>query len=161
MTPENANLSISVIYPDKHEALQTAGQLKPGHEMQTLRAVLEDESQSGPLRLEKKSRQTDHRDTFSITKYENFGPTSRPINQVIKKLRNQYNLKWHCPCVVFSRHTNLQEKLLGNLRQNFLIGVVDADFGKWPCNCLAKFKVNEHALLAATSHVVPPELYTE
>jgi hypothetical protein len=37
MTPENANLSISIIYPDKHEALQTAGQPKPRiQEMQTL-----------------------------------------------------------------------------------------------------------------------------
>ncbi len=33
MTLENANLSISVIYLDKHEALWTAGQLKPGQEM--------------------------------------------------------------------------------------------------------------------------------
>jgi hypothetical protein len=44
MTPENADLSISTIYPDKHEALQTAGQLKEIQEMQTLRAVLKDES---------------------------------------------------------------------------------------------------------------------
>jgi hypothetical protein len=36
MTPENADLSISTIYPDKHKALQTAGQLKENQEMQTL-----------------------------------------------------------------------------------------------------------------------------
>jgi hypothetical protein len=44
MTPENADTSTSTIYPDKHEALQTAGQLKENQEMQTLRAILEDES---------------------------------------------------------------------------------------------------------------------
>jgi hypothetical protein len=44
MTPENADLSISTTYPDKHKALQTAGQLTENQEMQTLRAVLEDES---------------------------------------------------------------------------------------------------------------------
>jgi hypothetical protein len=44
MTPENADLSISTIYPVKNEALQMAGQLKQNQEMQTLRAVLEDES---------------------------------------------------------------------------------------------------------------------
>ncbi len=85
MTPENANLSISIIYPDKHEALQTAGQPKPRiQEMQTLWAVLEDKSWSGPLLLEEKSRQTDFHHTFFITKYAYLGSTSRPINQVIK-----------------------------------------------------------------------------
>ncbi len=93
MTPENADLSISTIYPDKHKALRTAGQLKENQEMQTLRAVLEDESWSGPLGLEKKSHQTDHCDTLFITKYANLSPNTRPINQVIKKLRNQYKLR--------------------------------------------------------------------
>jgi hypothetical protein len=97
MTPENADLSISTIYPEKHEALRTPGQLKENQEMRTLRAVREDESGSGPLRLERKSCQTDHHDTLFITKYANCGPNTRPINQVIKKLRNQYNLRWLRP----------------------------------------------------------------
>ncbi len=93
-----------------------AEQLKENQEMWTLQAVLEDESQSGPLRLERKSRQTDHCDTLFIIKYANLGTNTRPINQVVKKLRNQYNLRWLRPWVVYSRHTNLHEKLLGNLK---------------------------------------------
>ncbi len=142
MTPENADLSISTTYPDKHKALQTAGQLTENQEMQTLRAVLEDESWSGPLWLERKSCRIDHRDTLFITKYANLGPNTRPINQVIKKPRNQYNLRWLRPRVVYSRHTNLNEKLLGDLKQKLLIEIVDADLGQPPCNCPAKFKVN-------------------
>jgi hypothetical protein len=142
MTPKNADLSISTIYPDKNEALQTAGQLKENRELQTLQAVLKDESQSGPLQLERKSHKTDHHDTLFITKYANLGPNTRPINQVIKKLRNQYNLRWLRPRVVYSRHMNLHKKLLGNLKQKLLIGIVNADLGQWPCNCLMKFKVN-------------------
>jgi hypothetical protein len=44
MTPETADLSISKIYPDKHEALQMAGQLKQNQEMQTVQAVHKDKS---------------------------------------------------------------------------------------------------------------------
>ena len=52
-TPGNADLSLLDIYPDKHKALRLARQLKPGQMMQTLSAVLNDESRSGPVRLEK------------------------------------------------------------------------------------------------------------
>ncbi len=39
MTLENANLSMSEIYPDKHAALRIAGQLKSLEKMQTLQAA--------------------------------------------------------------------------------------------------------------------------
>ncbi len=61
---------------------------------------------------------------------------------VIKNLRNAYQLKWLCPHVMYSRHTNLQERLLGDLKCKLLWGVVDADLGKRSCNCPNKFKVN-------------------
>jgi hypothetical protein len=47
-TPANANLSMSDIYPDKHEALHIAGQLKTGQKMRTLSKILSDESTLGP-----------------------------------------------------------------------------------------------------------------
>ncbi len=62
--------------------------------------------------------------------------------KVVKHLRNLYRLKWLCPCVVFSRHANLQEKLLGDLRRKGFSGVADADFGPHPCNCPQQYKVN-------------------
>ena len=43
-TPANADLSLLDIYPDNHEALRLAGQLKPGQMMQMLSAVLDNES---------------------------------------------------------------------------------------------------------------------
>jgi hypothetical protein len=161
MTPEDADLSISTIYPDKHEALQTAGQLKEDQEMQILRAVLEDESWSGQLRLERKSRQTVHRDTLFMTKYANLGPNTRPINQVIKKLRNQYHLRWLRPPIVYSRHTNLDKKRLGNLKQKLLIGIINTDLGQRPCNCPAKFKVNGACAFGSDESCCITELYTK
>ena len=41
MTNSNADLSLSDIYPDKHEALRSAGQLSKDQKMRTLSAVLE------------------------------------------------------------------------------------------------------------------------
>ncbi len=140
-TADNLNKSMSDIYPDKHDALTITGQLKPSQKMRKLGDILDDESRSGPIRLKKRSRAVDKRDTFFIVKYPNLGKERRPISP-LRNLRNAYHLKWLCPCVVYSRHNNLQEKLLGDLRHKLLWNVVDADMGKRPCNCPTKFKVN-------------------
>ncbi len=52
VSDKNKNLSLSYIYPDKHEALSIAGQVKTGEKMRSLCKVLNDNSQSGPTRLE-------------------------------------------------------------------------------------------------------------
>ncbi len=44
--------------------------------------------------------------------------------------------------MVYSQYTNLQEKLLGDLRCKLLCGIVDADLGQRPCNYPPRFKVN-------------------
>ncbi len=85
--------------------------------MHTLGDVLEDELRSGPTRLEKQSRAVDKRDTFVIVKSTNLGKHQQPISMVIKNLCNAYQLKWLCPCIVYSRHKNLQERLLGDLKR--------------------------------------------
>jgi hypothetical protein len=140
MTPTNADLSISDIYPDKHEALSTAGQLKPNQKMRTLRAVLEDNTQSGPTRREKRNRTIDHRNTIFIVKYADLG--KEPLIKRIRRIRNELKLKWLRPHVIYSRHTNLREKLLGDLNRKLLHGIVDADYGTRPCNCPTRFKIN-------------------
>jgi hypothetical protein len=52
-TPTNEDLSLSKIYPDKHDALQLARQIKFGQKMQTLKAVLDYKSSPGPAGLKK------------------------------------------------------------------------------------------------------------
>ena len=61
---------------------------------------------------------------------------------MVKKLRNEFKLKWLLPRVVYSRHTNLQEKLLSNLKCKLMLGITDKDLGQRPCNCRNAFKVN-------------------
>jgi hypothetical protein len=141
-TPTNEDLSLPKIYPEKHNALQLAEQIKFGQKMRMLKVVLEDESSSGPARLEKKSRAADKRDSLLVVKYANLGSNHRPIIQIIKHLRNECKLKWLRPRVIYSRHANLQEKLLGDLQQKVMCGVVDADFDQCPCNCPRNYKVN-------------------
>jgi hypothetical protein len=66
-------MSLSDLYPDKHDALRLTGQLKPDGKMRTLSAVLDDETSSGPARLARKSREVDKRDSFLVIKYANLG----------------------------------------------------------------------------------------
>jgi hypothetical protein len=141
-TAANENQSISDVYPDKHESLTISGQLKNGKKMQKLGEVLEDESRLGPRRLKKQSHGMDKCNTLFIVKYANLGKQQQPISMVIKSLWNAYQLKWLCPHVVYSWHTNLQERLLEDLKCKLLWDVVDADLGKRPCNYPNKFKVN-------------------
>ncbi len=114
-TPLNSEMSLSDLYPDKHDALQIAGQLKPDEKMRTLGAVIDDDTSSGPTRLAQKLREVNKRNSFLVIKYVNLGRAQRPIVHVVKSLRNKCNLKWLRPRVVFSPHTTLQEKLLGDL----------------------------------------------
>jgi hypothetical protein len=44
VTADNEHLSMSDIYPDKHEALSVAGQLKSDQKMRSLHDILEDDS---------------------------------------------------------------------------------------------------------------------
>ncbi len=74
-------------------------------------------------------------------KYVSLG-CNRPIHAVVKKLRNEFKLKWLCPRVVYSRYTNLQDKLLGDLKRKLMLGITDKDLGQHPCNCPDAFKVN-------------------
>jgi hypothetical protein len=77
-------MSLLDIYPDKHDALRLAGQLKHDQKMCRLGAVLDDKSNSGPARLEKKSRVTDKRDSFLVVKYASLGHSQRPLVQTVK-----------------------------------------------------------------------------
>ncbi len=110
--------------------------------MQTLSAVLDNKTSSGPAMLKKQSRAIDKGDSFLIVKYASLGHSQQPIIKVVKHLRNLYRLKWLRPRVVFSHHANLQVKLLGDLPQKVLWGVADATFGPHPCNCPRQYKVN-------------------
>jgi hypothetical protein len=92
LTSSNTKISISDIYPDKHDALQIAGQIRLGQKMRTLKAVLDKEPQSSITRRKKKSCRIDKQDSLFIINYANFG-NHRPISQVIKCLRNSYNFK--------------------------------------------------------------------
>jgi hypothetical protein len=142
VSDENKNLSLSEIYPDKHEALSIASQIKSSEKMRSLCEVLNNNSQSCPSRLENQSRAINKRDSLFIVTYANLGQSNRPINQIIRRMRNKFKLKWLRPRVIYSCHSNLQEKLLGDLKRKLLWGITDANLGCCPCNCPRNHKVN-------------------
>ncbi len=143
VTADNEHLSMSDIYPNKHESLSVAGQLKPDQKMISLHDILKDDSQSKPFRLEKQDLAINKQDSFFIVKYVHLSMNHMPINQIICHLRNEFQLKWLRPRVTFSQHSNLQEKLLGDLKQKLLCGITNANLGTRPCNCPNKYKVNK------------------
>ncbi len=95
--PANKDLSLSKIYPDKHDALQLTGQIKFGQKMRALKAVLNNKLSSGPVRIENKLQAIDKRDSLLVEKYANLRSNLRPMKQIIKHLRNEYRLKWLHP----------------------------------------------------------------
>jgi hypothetical protein len=58
MIAANADMSLSNIYPDKHDTLQIAGQIHRGDKMRVLKAILDEDLKSGIARREKKSQGT-------------------------------------------------------------------------------------------------------
>ncbi len=88
-TADNLTKSILDIYPDKHDALTIAGQLKPGQKMRTLGDILDDKSRSVPIRLEKRSCAVNKRETFFNVKYASLGKEWQAISQTLKNLRNE------------------------------------------------------------------------
>ncbi len=118
ITNENKHLSLLDIYPDKHEALSIAGQLKVDQNMRSLCDILlDDESWYDSTRLEKQLHAIDKCNSYIIVKFAHHGTNQQPINQVICHLRNDVHLKWLHPRVIYSKHSNLQEKLCSNLKQ--------------------------------------------
>jgi hypothetical protein len=107
-------------------------------------------------------RAIDKRDSFFVVKYASLGQSHRPITKVIKYLRILYKLKWLHPCVVFSHHTNLQEKLLGDIWRKVCWGVVDADLAHALATVHESITSMESAPTAAsTSCAALPEAYTK
>jgi hypothetical protein len=93
VTADNEHPSMSDIYPDKHEALSVAGQLKPDQKMRSSHDILKDNSQSKPFRLEKQDLTIDKQDSSFIVKYVHLDTNHMPINQTIHRLRNDFQLK--------------------------------------------------------------------
>jgi hypothetical protein len=156
----NKNLSLSDIYPDKHKALSTAGQIKSGQKMRTHCKVLDDESWSSPARLKRQLRVIDKRDSFFIVKYENLGHNNRPIDQIICQARNESQLKWLHPHVIYSCLSNLQEKLLGDLKHKLLWGIMDANLGVSHATVQTNTKLAGYAHIVARHLLVkPPALF--
>jgi hypothetical protein len=87
--------------------------------------------------------QSDKTSLWIPIKYAHLSNNHMPINQIICHLQNEFKLKWLRPRVIYhSRHSNLQEKLLGDLKQKLLWGIRNTNFGQWPCYCPKNYKVN-------------------
>ena len=94
--------------------------------------------------LEERSK--DRRSVYAITKYSG-NWRSRPIHETIKRLKKKYSgLGWLRTRMVFKRHNNFKEMLLGDLQSKLMRSVADGSYiltkAGNPKGCTCQIKVN-------------------
>ena len=134
MTAQNQNKSMSVIYPNVHEALQAAGHLSGDSKLPTIGTIL---SNRGGERMEaeikKDERSKDKkRNTYMLTCWNYHCHWRKPMHKTIKKLKEKRGLGWLRVRMVYKHHNNLKEMLLGDMHQKCMKGIETAKHAKKP-----------------------------
>jgi len=142
-TAQNENESLSTICPKISNALKAAGHLPGPSQLPKLGRILDDrEEEMIAAQIRKEEWQKDRRNTYVIIKWS--GNWRRPIHKTIDQLKKKYSMGWLRHRMVYKRHSNLKELLLGQLQQKCMEGVVIASDlkkrGDEKCRCQAKYK---------------------
>jgi len=78
--------------------------------------------------VRKDERSKDKRNTFLLTRWS--GHWRKPIHKTIKKLKEKRGLGWLHVRMVYKRHSNLKEMLLGDIQQKCMMGIETAEYVK-------------------------------
>ena len=154
-TAQNSNLSLSTIYPKVHKALQTSGYLTGDSKLPKLGGILSSRERE---RMEaicwKEEWSKDKRNTYCLTKYD--GNWRTPIHKTIKQLRDNRGLKWLRVRMVYKRHQNVKEMLLGDLQTKTLRGIVTVEYEKKTRKgkCTCREKVNGQCIYKSECETV-------
>ena len=146
-TADNQHVSLSTSNPKNHAALKAAGHLRgKDAQLPKLSTILDSRTrEKAEAEMKKTEWNKDAKRTiFIIKKYE--GKWRTPIHVTLKKLREKYGLKWFRYRILSSRHSNLKEKLLGDLSRKVMRGVEDFEYVKkirrGKCTCVRTHKPN-------------------
>ena len=134
LTEENKDKPISDIYPIHHNKLQQAGIVKGQaptmaqiNELATLKASKQHKST-------KRTQQTRReRNIFFCVGYSTALTT--PIHSIIKRLRDQFELKWLRVSMSYHRFSNFREILQQDLNKKITMDIASLDFQNLDCNC--------------------------
>jgi len=146
-TAQNEGESLSAIYPEIHDALKAAGYFKGGSKLPRLGQVLDSrERESMEAELQKDEVwKKDKRNTYVLSRFSG-NWRNKPIHKVIKGLKDQRGLGWLRVRMVYKRHLNLKEMLLGDLHNKCMRGVDTAEHAKKTrkkkCTCRSSHLVN-------------------
>ena len=141
MTTQNQNKSLSVIYPSVHKALQAVGHLSGDSKLPQLGKVLSNqEREQIEAEVRKDERSKDKRNTYLLTRWS--GHWRKPIHKTMKNLKEKRGLGWLHVSMVYKRHNNLKEMLLGDIQQKCMMGIKTAEYvkktRKKKCSCRHK-----------------------
>lgn len=81
--------------------------------MRALGVVLLGDAEQRPICVAKRDRAINKHDSLFIVKFENLG-NNMPLDPLIRRLRNEFKLNGSALGLSIA-HSNLQEKLLGDL----------------------------------------------
>ncbi len=139
ITPENANIPLSQLYPQHFQALQQANLLTK-HSLEKIPTLAEAQNLYQPVDPSKRALQQRQRDARRTT-YFCIGKSmawTTPIWLIIKKLKKKHHLKWLRVSMSYHRFTNLRELFNGDLTGKLNKHVISQDFSSRPCNCRSK-----------------------
>jgi hypothetical protein len=132
LTKESRYKSIQDLYPRHFEALTQAG-LSPKY-VPALQEVLE-LNKGKDKRKEEKLEREKHRNksVYFFIGYSNVW--KEPIHNILKKLRNKFDLKWLRISTSYHRFQKMREMLTGDLSKFLSEGVKSFYFKVTDCNC--------------------------
>ena len=144
-TKENEQKSLSTLYPKVHEAMKKSGLLKGDATLPKLGTILDkrmEERMASEMR--KEERKKDKRNVYLMVRHS--GVWRTPLHRTANKLREKYNLKWLRVRMVYKRHQNLKEMLLGDIATKVMRDIEEAGYlkktSKKLCHCRPSFKID-------------------
>ena len=140
------NTTIDKIYPLHADALKIAGiapKIFPTFfELEKLRNKFTKSEQEMKKKAKEKKRKRDTFFCIGVSKCSQHTHKHPPFHAIIKKLRDNYNLKWLRVSMSYHRFPNLGQAFQGDLCSKLIKNVNSLDFGDMPCNCNRTSRIN-------------------
>ena len=140
------NTKVNEIYPKHAAALKIAGiapEVFPTFlELEKIRNKITKSEKEEKTKAKEKKRKRNTFFCIGVSKASQQSKQHPPFHAIIKKLRDNYNLKWLRISMSYHRFTNLAQAFQGDLTTKLVKNVKSLDFDDEPCNCNRASKIN-------------------
>jgi hypothetical protein len=136
ITDESKDLTLNQLYPKHAEALLKA-RITPDR-YPTLQEMTDQNNQT--LSQSRRSRHDKHRQVYFCLGVS--GWHLKPVHVILKRLRDQFNLKWLRISMSYHRFANLRQMYQRDKEKKMMDGIYCGDCVDRPCNCSKASQVN-------------------